>query len=706
MTGSMISRRHVSLVAVLLGLLVVFASLSIMYWRRNENPRERIVFHCLDCRVLDSLFMNSTLLDARNNSLLDWFTKLSRNESGSYRYVFIHGEVPIIHNASLVLGKHLALSYGVDIYLFLLLHGASVDAVIYTTANDSWVREALTGILTYYYSPLRDAPYESACLKHKIEYINSFIRGRIVVDHVIWGVSLKAHGSRLEYRGATYVFDRVVVLLDIPFAYLEDNESSTQLNYVWLLEYLYWLLAGQPSFSLASRLVYSENASIGYAYIDFTRTVISLFLEDKSPGEGGLYYTPLLLEISKTGICNDYASATMILMGAGLGDLPGYVLLARNNVLEHALSGIVVPSSLHLNQSILGDRLLPLGIDLDGDNVNDSLLILADTLNLPVQDIVRHGFKTYIVPGEYFFDYSHTPTSGQADILYYMGYRGLYENLPSWLKPPWRNITKTIGWRAYNLTVEPKPPSYIIETYTWPCYPTLPYDGREPITNINPYTYSLAWSIITDNTSRNPDIYWVSHVLPTIDYWINMSKKIIAENTIIKHVTQPEPLRYLIRTTYIHVVKPVVPEVEKLLDKIYIHSHTVHLEETNTTGHVLITYLVADIWRNITIADKTYKLHIRAFNTPFKRKIEITVTPDPLPQAKYVKAEVNITTLNRIKIYLPARIPVQHQGNGSALVMRIIWGEPMATKITIKIHELATTIIIKPYGSKTSLKEN
>ncbi len=124
----------------------------------------------------------------------------------------------------------------------------------------------------------------------------------------------------------------------------------------------------------------------------------------------------------------------MILMGAGLGSLPGYVLLTRNNVLEHALAGQVVPSSLHLNQSITHDNLLPLGIGLDGDKVHDSLLILADALNLRVQDIVGHGFKTYIVPGKYFFDYSYTPTAGQVDILYYTRLQGVYENLPYWLK--------------------------------------------------------------------------------------------------------------------------------------------------------------------------------------------------------------------------------------------------------------------------------
>ncbi len=104
----------------------------------------------------------------------------------------------------MVLGKCLILSYGVDICLLLFFNDTRVDAVIYTTANNSWIRDVLTSILTYYYSPLRDTPYESACLKHKMEYIRPFIRDKIIVDHILWSVSLKAHGSQIEYRGATY----------------------------------------------------------------------------------------------------------------------------------------------------------------------------------------------------------------------------------------------------------------------------------------------------------------------------------------------------------------------------------------------------------------------------------------------------------------------------------------------------------------------
>lgn len=223
------------------------------------------------------------------------------------------------------------------------------------------------------------------------------------VKLAVWRIHPEAGGGTLVTANYTLKPDVYWVL----------EESAFEPTYPAPASEMYWLIIGAPTFQLTANIVLPRN--IDYlGYVEWVKDVIHSMLTPSDYDYTLMNYpnTPLALKVHK-GVCEDFSQASALVASLASG-LPvekidgGYL----NNPLGHAISVIVVPSSIVKNPTDI-----PAHVDIDGDEVGDSGMILYDTAEISgeVLDYFLHHIDFIVMAPPYHFavtDSDAGPTEG------------------------------------------------------------------------------------------------------------------------------------------------------------------------------------------------------------------------------------------------------------------------------------------------------
>lgn len=282
----------------------------------------------------------------------------------------------------------------------------------------------------------------------------------------IWRISLKGNGSKLRLgNGEILKIREVVTVLEMSIYFITSSRNSTQYDlskdyliplysyYVAIAELLYWRFIASYALSLAIELSQSPNATLPYLYRyvvpKLVRKVVLTKVRgsEELPNFSYITYTPYLLRLEGRGPCIAQSMASSLFASITLDAVVANAVIEVPNG-SHIISLLVLPSTIFKSE---GKDEVTLPVDVDGDGVNDSAIVLVDTAKPPINYVRTHIRKVYILGPLSYAPTLLTPNqlsnlSLSITTLFYAYFNYTKELLhdPKWAHTPWSQTTLRI----------------------------------------------------------------------------------------------------------------------------------------------------------------------------------------------------------------------------------------------------------------------
>jgi len=343
------------------------------------------------------------------------------------------------------------LSYGALMIVSSYRCGDSVSIVIHATIGDDrlW-REILAKALMLTFR----LGYEDKLEALKITLFRKYKYLFNKSAWAIWKISLRGNESKIRLlSGETLPIRNVFVVLEMPIYFIAPSTNETRYNlimphYIDIAELLYWRFIASPALTLAIKLTQPPNSSLLHLYKDITLKLVSKVVlrnvrySMEFPNLTYTAYTPFLLRQEGKGPCIVQSIASSIFASITLDTITANAIIDLPNG-THVISLLILPSTLFKNE---GEVTLP--VDVDGDGINDSAVIIVDTANLPIKYVETHIKGLHLLG-----PLSYAPTlllpmqlnnlSLSITTLFYAYFNYSRELLgsPSWMYLPWSRRT-------------------------------------------------------------------------------------------------------------------------------------------------------------------------------------------------------------------------------------------------------------------------
>jgi len=343
------------------------------------------------------------------------------------------------------------LSYGALMIVSSYRCGDSVSIVIHATIGDDrlW-RELLAKALMLTFR----LKYEDKLEALKITLFRKYRYLFNKPAWTIWKISLRGNGSKIRLlSGETLPIRNVFVVLEMPIYFITPSMNETRYvlilpHYIDVAELLYWRFIASPALTLAIKLSQPPNSSLLQLYKGITLKLVSKVVlrnvrySMEFPNLTYTAYTPFLLRQEGKGPCIVQSTASSIFASIALDTITANAVINLPNG-THVISLLILPSTLFKSE---GEVTLP--VDVDGDGINDSAIVIVDTANLPIKYVETHIKELHLLGPLSYAPTLLLPTqldnlSLSITTLFYAYFNYSRELLgsPSWMYLPWSRRT-------------------------------------------------------------------------------------------------------------------------------------------------------------------------------------------------------------------------------------------------------------------------
>jgi len=393
------------------------------------------------------------------------------------------------------------LSYGALMIVSSYRCRDGVDIVVHATIGDDklW-RELLAKALMLTFRLEREDVLEALKITLFRKYRYLFNKSA----WALWKISLKGNGSRVRLlSGETLPIRNVFVILEMPVYFIAPSINETLYNlilpyYIDVAELLYWRFIASHALTLAIKLSQPPNTSLSHLYKDITLKLVSKVIlrnvrySKEFPNLTYTTYTPFLVKQEGKGPCIVQSSASSIFASIVLDTITANAVIDVPNG-THVISLLILPSTLFKSE---GEVTLP--VDVDGDGINDSAVVIVDTANLPIKYMETHIKELHLLGPLSYAPTLLLPTrlnnlSLSITTLFYAYFNYSRELLssPSWMYLPWSRRTLRIHELSINNLIDSSLKDVLSSWY---------------IGTKTPSGYIHYWSIPTLNISKKPYI--------------------------------------------------------------------------------------------------------------------------------------------------------------------------------------------------------